>query len=322
MTEFILTGPNGANPLGFLCALGTLRTLTHACPNADTKMAWTQIGAAWRPVLRTDHASFNGKSDAEAKDILVQVLHAEMQKMESHPAFNFRHEDEGHTLWESTNIDHVEYRRYCVEASNALEAQDTRWVDFAVAFGCDGAFNPKGKIYDTPFRFVSGKQKFLDSIRAIVGDTTAKHLTEALFGPWLYQDDGRKKTLRWDPTEYRKHALRWQDPTSDKIIPTVRGANRLAIEALPLFATMPIGSRSQTSGFDRRGRRFTWPIWQPLMSVKLVQSVLSGNELCSERPDRTLLSKLGICEVFRSTRIALDNSREEGYRNFTPAQPA
>jgi hypothetical protein len=321
MTELTLTGPNGSNPLGFLCALGTLRALSNAWPDANVKMAWKQMGAAWRPVLQVDHADLDGKTEEEVKNLIVKVLFAELQKMEGHPAFNFCYDDEDQTAWDTTNVTYTEYRRYCCQATESMRIGDRKWTDFAAAFGCDGAFNTKDKIYDTPFRFLSGNQKFLEVFRAIVSDTTTDHLSEAVFGPWMYQDDGRKKTLRWDPNEYRKHAFRWQDPNSDKIIPTVRGANRLGIEALPLFSTLPVGSRSQTTGFDRRNRQFTWPIWRSFISLRLVQSVLALKDLCSERPDRAQLSRMGIEEVFRSTRTALDNNREEGYRNFTPAKP-
>jgi hypothetical protein len=46
----VLTGLDGANPLGFLAALGTLAVLSQgACPQA--RLAWKRTGAIWRPVI-------------------------------------------------------------------------------------------------------------------------------------------------------------------------------------------------------------------------------------------------------------------------------
>lgn len=316
-TELILTGPDGANPLGYLCALGTLRTLSNAWPEAKVKMAWKQDGATWRPVLRAN-------ADLNDHDALVNTVYDELKKMEGHPAFNFRFQFDEKlrgTLWETTSVEINEYREYSLRAAESTDLQDRRWGDFVVAFGCDAAFNSKGKIYDTPFRFVSGQQSFLETIRTLIMNTDKSHLSEALFGPWMYQDNGRKQQLRWDPAEYRKHALRWQDPNSDKIIPTVRGANRLAIEALPLFPSVPSRARSQTAGFSLRNQRFTWPLWKFFASLETVRSLVCLSELSEDKPARDTLSAMGVVEVYRSTRVSLDPNREESYRNFAAAQP-
>lgn len=64
-----LPGLDGANPLGFLAALGTLRALTDAWPNRNVKMAWSQIRGAWRPTLYAE-----GLAEAEVVSALSLYL--------------------------------------------------------------------------------------------------------------------------------------------------------------------------------------------------------------------------------------------------------
>src|SRR5579872_6164683 len=49
MTDLLLTGLDGANPLGFFAALGILRVLARTL-EASPKLAWRNVGR-WRPVL-------------------------------------------------------------------------------------------------------------------------------------------------------------------------------------------------------------------------------------------------------------------------------
>jgi hypothetical protein len=95
------------------------------------------------------------------------------------------------------------------------------------------------------------------------------------------------------------------------------GANRLAIEALPVFPCVPVKGQLETTGF--RGRRssdtaFTWPLWDALLGIDAVRTLLALAELQENHPDRTQLRRRGIAEVFRCMRITVGK-----YRNFTPA---
>lgn len=49
-TEVPLTGVDGANPLGFLCALGTMVVL-HEAGHGDARLLWRREGLTWRPRL-------------------------------------------------------------------------------------------------------------------------------------------------------------------------------------------------------------------------------------------------------------------------------
>ena len=100
----------------------------------------------------------------------------------------------------------------------------------------------------------------------------------------------------------------------------MRGANRLAIEALPLLPTVPGERRLHTTGFSERrgeGVMFTWPIREPPLNVEVVRSLLSLAEIQEPRPNRGSLMGRGVVEVFRSRRITVGK-----YRSLSSAVPA
>ncbi|MBZ4686068.1 MAG: hypothetical protein JG774_1813 [Desulfomicrobiaceae bacterium] len=308
--ELTLTGPDGANPLGFLCALGALRTLSNAWPDAEVKMKWQQIGAAWRPILRASHADLDGKDEVGQKDVVVTVIFDELKNMDEHPA----------QKWEDThNIKPEDYRDYSLRARDVFfVASNHRWAEWAAAIACDAIIGNKDAVEDTAFRTMSGQghQHFLKQIKSLQQNIRAQHLAEALFGPWRYQDD--KLNLRFDPAEDRRHALRWKSPNKDTI-KTVWGANRIAAEGLPMYPVFPHEGRLRTVGFRGISKDevfWTWPIWNVFADVSLTRSLLALPALQADRPARAQLSPLGIVEVYRTQRILVDR-----YRAFTMAQP-
>ena len=83
------------------------------------------------------------------------------------------------------------------------------------------------------------------------------------------------------------------------------GANRLALEAWPLFQSLPKGEKLITTGFSgtrANDTQFSWPIWSTPVTLATLQSVLSLGELQrSDSGDR--LDAVGIEAVFRCSRI-------------------
>lgn len=71
----------------------------------------------------------------------------------------------------------------------------------------------------------AGHQHFLKFMVELHGSTTREHYESALLKRWAYTDEG--PSMRWDPSDYRPHALRADDPATDPIR-TMRGANHLA----------------------------------------------------------------------------------------------
>ena len=242
-------------------------------------------------------------------DLLMPVL---KQKERTDPALSFS---------KNLVISREDFRRLAQDAQSKSAFTDRHYADFVAAFGCDSLSisekNPK--IQDTALRTMSGAghQHFLASMRELVQNTCPDHLRSSLFAPWQYSDP--KPNLRWDPIDDRRYALRWKNPSDDPV-KTMRGANRLAVEALPLFPTAPGVRQLHTTGFSQRrgeGVLFSWPIWEGPLSIHIVRSLLSLTELQKPNPDRNGLLAMGVVEIYRSERITKDK-----FRNFTVAFPA
>lgn len=300
-TEIALNGLDGGNPLGFLAAIGTLRIATEAIASANWRISWNDQEGYWSPVLLGDIAL--------TEDSFINLLMPHLTKMQD--AFRFA---------DDLTINYEEFRQVAQSAYNAANLTDRHYADFIAAFGCDSLpISAKdSRIQDTALRTMSGAghQHFIGSMRELVKSTGPNHLHSSLFGAWQYLDP--KPSLRWDPLDDRRYALRWKQPSEDPVR-TMRGANRLAIEALPLFPTAPGEQRLYTTGFSQRrgeGILFSWPIWEGALSIEVVRSTLSLAELQEPLPDRNKLLALGIVEVYQSQRIT-----EGKYRNFTLATP-
>ena len=121
--------------------------------------------------------------------------------------------------------------------------------------------------------------------------------------------------MRWDPNEFRPHALRAGDPAKDNKRNNVRGANRLAIEALPLFPTVPQRAVLRTVAFGDKDARaeVTWPIWLDPLSLNVVASLLAFEDV--QEADHSTLARRGVAQVFRAKRFT-----DGQYRNFSPAR--
>ncbi len=294
-----LTGLNGGNPLAYLAALGTFRILSET--DNRLKLSWMRQANAWIPVL---HPSY-----ALSKENLIQNLKARLDKMADHPVFTF------------ANNPRIPAQRFRALAQDAVEAlleqADSVGQSFLVAFGCDAIQTETGEIEDTALRTMSGAghQHFLKFMNDLAKSTEASHLQEALFGPWTYRDPGA--SLRFDPEDDRRYALRWKNPGPDAST-TVRGANRLAIEGIPLHPTFPVGTLLETTGFTGHKSNntfWTWPIWEHPVSLDVCCSLLTLSTLSESQPDQAALRARGIVATYRSQRITVGK-----FRNFTPAR--
>lgn len=307
MSEWLLAALDGANPLAYLAALGTLRTSGLAFPGQNVRMRWSQAEGGWRPlVLMNDDVNM----DAWLAKIYLLLCHEA-----GHRAFE---------IADDLTLSLSAFRTVAIEATRLAHLGDRRFADFVAAFGSEAVeseANGKktGAIADTAFRTMSGAghQHFLGFMRTLAKDTNLEHIKSTLLRKWRYSDAG--PSMRWDPNDDRRYALRWAEPSSDPIL-TVRGANRLAIEALPVLPTAPTNGRLETTGFrQRKGREvvWTWPIWTKPIGVDVLRSLLSLPELQKEAPDRASLAAMGVAEIYRCYRIT-----QGKYRNFTVAQPA
>lgn len=309
----LLRGLDGSNPLAYLAALGTLRVCSLVWSEEEVKMGWKRTHGAWRPLLFMRQCRLRCE--------MVKAVNQWLRQMENHPVFEFA---------DDLKMCPKKFREQASKAVENAEPGKRIWADFVAAFGCDiPADNRASEIQSTKFRMVTGTghQYFLKTVRNIVRQTGTSHLYKALFEPWRYDDPLRNLSLRWDPLEDRRHALRWRDPSKDsdrESSGSMLGAYRLAVEALPLFPTLQVGRRVQTVGFTDLGggeAYFTWPIWEPPISLDVCRSLFTLKELCqaSEPQIREELARRGIVEVFRSHRIKVGRKKNY-YWNFTPAE--
>lgn len=304
-TELTLPALQGSSFLGFLASLGAFRTLAMLPEASDVRMRWVPGGGSYCPVLRLPSPA--------APEVIVEKLHAALRGFAGHYVI---------TVDKDLKIPRCVFRKLATKAAeDFLTHTDPAAASMVAAFGCDAVGNEDGTIEDTAFRTMSGAghQHFLEFMNVLAKETTAEQLREALFGPWRYRDSS--PTMRWDAEDDRRYALRWDEPSKDPVR-TVRGANLLAIAALPLFPVVPTSSSTvATTGFSGRGSRdtfVTWPIWKGWLGLDAVRSLLGLKALQDQSVNSArVFDAPGMAAVYRSQRI----NPTSKYRNFTTAAP-
>lgn len=310
----LLAGLDGSNPLGFLAAVGTLRIVSDS--SARICMGWKRTPSGWRPVL-------NGCTDDPLKfcvairDFLQGVpadifdIGRECKKGKEHNKFPFSPETFAREL------------RRCQRESSCTDRRD---VDFLAGFGTElYPDTRKDKFQDTSFRMVrsgdSNGQGMLFYAKALRERIDIDRTRRTLFHPWDYRDEGGY-SLRWDPIEDQRYALRWRDPGRSGPADgpgTMAVANVLAMEALRCFPTVTIGKRAHTTAF-RRGEKqqeFVWPIWTSMVAIDTVRSMLALRSLLEAPLPRSSLRARGVEDVYRAERVRPN----QYYFNFAPPQP-
>ena len=296
MPEIPLIGLDGSNLLAYLAALGTLRVLTLADPRANVRIGWIQ-GAYWTPVIH--HSYLAGDSE------LIGALAARVCGEATI--------DAAWCIGDDLTLSAREFAGHLRDAAVAAKPSERSTGDFLAAFGSEAskASGNREQMPRTKFRCTAGQQQFLKYLRLLAAGTQVLHLRRALFSAWDYADEA--PSLRWDPADYRPHALRAQDPAGGKDpIRTMRAANRLAVEALPLFPTVPTARRLCTVAFADAMEEVAWPIWSDPLRLRVVASLLASAETQEASPAG--LANRGIAQIYRARRFSESGS---DYRNFT-----
>lgn len=307
MHELVLRGLDAANPLGFLAALGSLRVLTLAADDRPPQLAWQKQEGAWRPCLLVTPSLTEEQWSKSLSDACRQVK-----------------SDAVLALGDDLNVSPETYRAYSRAAADSAGRGDLTHAGYAACFASELLTTESGAVQDTALRTMSGAghQHFLKTMRNVIAETSVAHIHKALFSMWRYDDPVRNMTLRWDPEDDNRYALRWCDPSGDpqrQRSGAMWGANRLAIEGLPLMPVMPTARQLDTTGFRTGGSRatyWTWPIWETPVALDTVRSLVALKELQDEPPDRATLRARGVVEIFRSQRLTVGK-----FRNFTWGVP-
>ncbi len=308
MSELVLTGLDGKNPIAFLAALGVLNAVTDkaGAEGPAPKLAWRQQGT-FLPVL----------VGGPERDALLEALWEDVQSFRVEPAIQWlRYRKEGgaeaHDL-KPPPKEFVAYLRGLVERGAGA---GRRSLDFAAAFATDVAVDNNGNTKPTALHFTAGQQEFLSMVTGLIEGVTTLDLEEAVFGPWRYERP--LPVLQWDNAASRDYALRASDPSKDKKL-GVPGADWLAFRGLPFLRVAPVGNAIQTTGCkgEWKNGRFRWPIWTVPLSRPVIGSLLGSAEVGDAAP--RVLRARGVSMVFES---AIRRSDQGGYGSFTPARVA
>ena len=295
--SILLKGLDGSNPLAFLAALGTLRTLTLALPDEPVKMSWELHEGAWRPRLWC--------SLAEDGDALVAKLDKSLIGVRSsHPT---RFID-----YKSSNKEAIEFYQ-SVRAGGPIKPEQDAWIASLTNDIHSDATSPLQ---------LTRSDYFVGNLDQVMANTTHDHLRKTLLLPWHYDDPLSGQSLHLEPTEDRRHAYQWNQPSGDpnrNKSGNVLGANRLAIEALPLFLGLPSTNPARLfmtgwTGVRSDNSTWTWPIWKTPIPLDVVKSTLSLAELQAVKLQSDLLIPAGVGTVYRCSRILVEKTP-----NLTPS---
>ncbi|MEW6166867.1 MAG: hypothetical protein AB1651_04110 [Pseudomonadota bacterium] len=302
----VLNGLNGVNPLAFLAALGSLRTAAEVFESA--RLAWRVVGGAWRPILTGCPVT----EEELSKRLFQRLKELSMAPFEADTKLPFSR---------------AELEKRFRALQRGYKDDQRRIADLWAALGSDAHADEDGMFADTAFRLVRSGDSAGNGLPVyalnIARATTREALSRALFRAWDYQDQSKSRSLRLDPVDDQRYALRWKNPSKSGLEDgpgTMLGANRLALEGLGLFPTMCVGRTVVTTGFqkDRSGSIwFVWPIWTVALSTDEIRSALAAAELKLESLDHISLRRRGVEEVFKSQRIA----QNQYYSNLTWGVP-
>ena len=301
----LLQGLDGSNPLGFLAAIGTAVVARNMFP--EIRLGWKATGDGWRPLLD----GCGGHEQKFSKKLLSALKDAPMTAFDIDNRMPFAA---------------AKFSDALRDVQGRVSISDRRDADFLSGFGTELYPNEKsGQFQDSSFRMVrsgdSAGQGLPFYAKAIREKINLDRIQRALFRTWDYQDEDY--SLRWDPIEDQRYALRWRDPSKSGLADgpgTMLAANSLAVEAFQWFPALLVGNQARTTGFQRLRRRetyFVWPIWTPMVGMETMRSLLALEDLCKEPVPRASLVKRGIEEVYRSQRI----QQNQYYSNFTVAVP-
>lgn len=306
----LLPGLDGTNPLGFLAALGVFRVLAN-CRGADSvHMKWSPSGGTWVPMINT------GSVNTSDQDAILDALCEGLAKgIDAHPAQLL-------DKLKNTGDDNPDRRSVFMDVLSQCDpsaATGRAWTDWLAAVASDIA--PADAINQLQ---TARRDYYYRNLASVIEKTTRDHLRRSLFQSWDYADPLDNQSLHLDPSEDRRHALQWNQPAGDpdrKKSGGMLGANRLAIEAIPLFTSIPEGRTLRTIGFTGNrstDTRWTWPIWSVGITLSVVRSLLLLPELQQESPKPAEVAAMqarGVVAVYRTYRILVGKTP-----NFTPAR--
>jgi hypothetical protein len=310
----VLTGLDGANPLGFFAALGTLASLDDratAEQSVHPRLSWTDRGR-W---LATLHGP-------QAVDEIINTIMRDKAEWTGNPVIDFAYDKEGNQFLPPAGKGAVQDLKpqpalmhvLLDDLAERAARGDRRSADTIAGLATDVATDNAGKVKPTAFHFTAGQQQFLKMVAELQTEVDKDLLREALVGPW--QGESKLPSLAWNASQSRQYALRASDPSKEKK-GSVAGAYWLGFLGQRFFALAAHGSKALSPGVTGgwKNSHFTWPVWSPPLRVTTVNSLLRLPELVTMGPNKR--TEYGIERVFRSF---IHRSDQGGYGSFSPAQ--
>jgi hypothetical protein len=300
VTAVILPGLNGANPLGFMASLGLLRLLASERPGDG--LGFLADGSF--------HAFVEGPAAADLAALVERDASTPCGAQSWWLEYG-KHEKRGEkTVADLKAPPHV-FRGFLDRCLRRWSEGDDAAAAYAAAFGTDAIVDKsKGNTKPTAFHFTAANQQFLRTLEEIRASVTCEWTSRSLFEGHAARPG---QNLRWDPAAERSWALMASNPNTGGTSVDAP-LEWLAFRALPLFPTMPSGTRAVTTCVDGRGdaMRFMWPLWSIGVPVEAVRSILQID--WDQRSARTRLMQgvFAIC----SSQIRRTG---QGFGSFGPA---
>ncbi len=246
MIELSLKGLKSDNLLAFLALLGLLKCLEVKDNDLEPRVTWKNGS----PLLYINRNKLDKK---EILDYIVKGIEAYAQKMKFKGIKNIGSITDFKELEKS--LDH----------------------DVITVLGSSAILNKgKKKIVANALcmMFGSGHQDFLTRLENATclkedREQIIKSIHDALFFDWYYVES--KLSFRWDPKEYRSHALRSSDPKKDPVT-CVSGACRLAAIGFLAYVCVPTAKGLGTVSCV--GETVYWPIWNIKLSLTAILTIM------------------------------------------------
>lgn len=328
-----LPGLQGDHMVGWLAAVGVLRTLHRHTPALEPRLFWDDQKSA---VL---HLTVAGTF---TPDDLVALLMQHLANCQQDDRFLLPHPDPANPARQRTaktaNLEAPVFRALCHTVAAAATPTDREYADWLAAWGTDGGKEPKTKANKekmVPSKLVTatgqGHMHQFEIIRQLIEDTTAEHIRHTLFSRWAYSDPTKGHILRWDPFDCQPSVFRHRESSTDPVREergSQWGATRLAVEATVMFTSMPeygngglrtLGFRVSDDGESKP--ELVWPLWGLSVGYDTVATLIGLPLLHkAEQPyEQQKLRAMGITAVYAARLV---NLGQGGYsRGFAPARP-
>ena len=299
MSRVVLAGIDGANPLGFMAAIGLLRI-------ADMQRSGVRLGF----VDDGSYRAFLEGTDGLDPPALVAADAAAAAGPRSWWLEYEKIEKSGSKRVADLKPPPQVFRDFVAKCLAARAHGDGEGIAYAAAFATDLAVDGKGNTKPTAFHFTAANQTFLGAVEEIRKSVTEEWATASLFAGHASRPGSN---LRWDPDAERNRALMGENPV-DAGTAVDAPLEWLAFRGLPMFPVVPLGSRIVTTCVE--GRRqdemsMRWPLWSEAASARTVASLLRSRPPRSPR-ERALRGIFATCtSSIRRT--------SQGFGNFGPA---